>query len=142
MNEINKNWIIDFNKNKNKESYSTVLKKYLPDYKKCKDCNGVIYYYDSTFTIVKNIGIQPHKKSYLTKKTVLNNEYYLCVCEDCLSKKFPEYNNLNKSRVFNRICDITNYAFDIPNEVSENWVSQNYSITEKTLISKYGEDEG
>lgn len=142
MDELNKMWIINFNRNKTKELYATVLKKYFPDYKKCKDCNGVIYYYDSTFTLYRGIIIQLHKKSYLSTKKLLNNEYNLCVCEDCLSKKFPEYINLNKSRVFNRVCDITIYAYNIPKEIGDEWISKNYSITEKTLIKKYGKKEG
>jgi len=74
--------------------------------------------------------------------TLLNKTYKLCVCEDCLTKKFPEYQTINKSRVFNRICDITNYAFKIDEKKSKEWKSKNYSITEKTLIEKYGEKNG
>ena len=140
--EYNKTWITWFNKNKTKELYNYVLIKELPNHRKCLYCDGPIYYYDSIFSIDKNYNIYPNKKSYLTKKTLLEKDYTLSVCEDCLIEKYPEYNNLNKGRVFNRICDITCFAFDIPNDISEQWKKQNYSITEKTLISKHGEKNG
>jgi len=140
--KYNKSWVTWFNKNKTKELYDDVLNEKLPNHKKCICCDGPIYYYDSIFSIDKNYNIYPNKKSYLTKKSLLENDYYLSICEDCLIKKYPEYNNLNKSRVFNRICDITCFAFNIPNDISEKWKKQNYSITEKNLISKHGEKNG
>jgi len=140
--EYNKTWITWFNKNKTKKLYNNVLLEKFPEHKRCRLCNGPIYYYDSIFRINKDYDLYPDKKSYLTKKSLLNNDYYLSICEDCLIKKYPEYNNLNKSRVFNRICDITCFAFNIPNNISEEWKKQNYSITEETLISKYGKNNG
>jgi len=142
MEELNKTWITNFNNNKNKKLYAKILNQYFPEHKKCKDCNDVIYYQDSSIRIGHKTGIYLDKKSYLSKKTVLGNEYYLCVCEDCISNKFPEYNTLNKGRIFNRICDITCYAFGIPTDVSEKWKKNNYAITLENLIEKHGQDEG
>jgi len=78
----------------------------------------------------------------MSEKEVLGKTYHLSVCEDCLTKKHPEYQILNKGRVFNRLCDITNYAFDIPADVSSDWVSQNYAITLENLIIKHGKSDG
>lgn len=142
MSKFIKTEISYFNKNRSKEAYTLIINNNVSNYTKCKDCNGVIYYYDSIFRVNRNGSVYPDKKSFLTKKILLNNEYYLSVCEDCLLKKFPEYNSLNKSKVFNRICDITCYAFNIPIEISQSWKRNNYSITLETLQSKYGNELG
>jgi len=138
---LNKSVLINYNKNKNIIDYVNIIEKYFPNFQTCRICNNAIFYYDSTFRI-HNGEITLFGKSFLSKKTMLNNNYYLTVCEKCLSIKYPEYNTLNKSRVFNRICDITNFAFNIPDNISKNWKQENYSITLKTLITKHGEKEG
>jgi hypothetical protein len=38
--------------------------------------------------------------------------------------------------------EITKFAFEIPNDIYNGWINKNYSITEKTLIEKYGEKHG
>lgn len=131
-----------FLKNRSKELYDEIILKHIKEHKRCTQCNGPIYYDSSVFSYTKLNGLCVDRKSYKSKKELLGNIYYLSVCEDCLSDKFPEYKNINKSRVFNRICNITNYAFNIPIDISEQWKKQNYSITEETLISKYGENIG
>jgi len=138
----NKTWITWFNKNKNKELYNEIINKEIPEHKRCRICNGPIYYYDSIFRINKDKKLYVDKKSYLTKKIIENKEYYLSVCEECLTKKYPEYQTLNKGRVFNRICDITNFAFNIPEKITEEWKKKNYSITLENFIKKYGEEKG
>lgn len=140
--KYNKNWIIEFNKNKNEIQYEEILKNEFKDYKVCRECGNVIYYYDSGFRINRKDGLQLIGKSYLTKKNILDKDYYLSVCENCVSKKFENYKDKNKSRIFNRICDITNYAFNIPSDISEKWKKQNYSITLENLIIKHGKEEG
>lgn len=142
LNKYNKTWITWFRKNKTKEIYDDVLSECIPEHKRCRCCGGPIYYYDSIFRINKNYELCVDGKSYLTEKTLLGNKYYLSVCEDCLIKKYPEYQNLNKSRIFNRICDITNYAFNIPEIISIEWKQQNYSITLDNLIIKHGDEKG
>lgn len=137
--QYNKTWITWFNKNKTKELYDEVLKDKLPNHKRCRICDEPIYYYDSTFSITKNNDIIPLKKSYLSSKNVYDKDYFLSVCEDCLTKKFPEYQNLNKARVFNKMNDITEYAFDIPKEIADKYKYENYRVTRDNLIKKYGE---
>ena len=141
-NKYNKTWISWFLKNKTKEIYDEVLKENIPEHKRCRCCDGPIYYYDSIFRLDRNFVLYVDKKSYKTTKELLGNTYNLSVCEDCLAKNFPEYEKINKSKVFNRICDITCFAFDIPNEIAEKWKKQNYSITLETLIHKYGDVNG
>jgi hypothetical protein len=137
-----KSWITWFNIHKSRNLYEEVLSDKFLEYKKCRCCNESIYYYDSTFSVDKNKNINPINKSFLSKKELLGNVYYLSVCEDCLSKKYPKYQSLNKGRVFNRICDITCYAFNIPDDVAKKWNKENYAITQKHLIKKYGEEVG
>lgn len=142
MNEYNKTWITWFNKNKTKTLYDNVLKEKFPEHKRCKICDGPIYYYDSTFSIDRNNNIVPIKKSYLSFKTIYDNKYYLCVCETCLTKQFPNYENINKSRVFNKVNDITEYAFGIPKEIAEKYKKLNYRVTKDNFINKYGDKIG
>jgi len=142
FNKYNKTWTTWFSKNKTKELYNDILLECFPEHKRCTCCNGPIYYYDSTYAIDRDFNLYINKKSYLSQKEILGNKYNLSVCEDCLTKKFPEYQTLNKSRVFNRICDITNYAFNIPDSVSTEWKQQNYAITLDNLIIKHGIENG
>jgi hypothetical protein len=131
--------ISNFNKTKNKDSYREIIRTM--DHLKCRNCNDVIYYYDSTFKISKN-ELTTKGKSFESKKIVNNIVYKLSICEDCLTIKYPEYQNKNKSRVFNHLNDITCYAFDIPEEESDKWRKNNYAITKENLIKKYGDEIG
>ena len=140
MRVLNKLFIEKFNKNKNKDEYREILNEYFPKNSKCRNCNDVIYYYDSTFSISKGILITKNK-SYNMIKT-LDNDYHLSICEDCLSKKYPEYQNKNKSRVFNQMNYITEYAFDINHNVALIWMKEKYAITKDNLIRKWGEEIG
>lgn len=137
---MNKNLIKLFNKNRNKESYEEILNDYFPNNDKCRICGKVIYYYDSSFIFNKKLKLIG--KSYKSNKELFGKIYFLSVCENCLIDKFPEYNVLNKSRVFNRLNPITNYAYDIPEDISKMWRKENYAITKENLIKKYGEDDG
>jgi len=142
MREYNKKWITWFNKNKTEELYDEVLKEVFPYHKRCRICNGPIYYYDSTFSIKRTKEILPIKKSYLSNKNIYHKDYYLSVCENCLTKQFPEYQKMNKSRVFNKMNDITEYAFNIPTKIADKYKKENYRVTKDNLIRKYGKDEG
>lgn len=133
MNKYNKTWITLFNKNKTKDLYREVLNKEFPHNDKCLCCDDIIYYYDSTFKNLDGV-LTPTNKSYLSYKDIDGEKYYLSVCEDCLIKKYPKYEKINKSRVFNRICDITEYAFNIPIEISNKWKKNNYAITKDTIV--------
>lgn len=138
---IDKKTIKYVNNNINRELYEKYI-NYTNIISKCLKCDRSIFYYDSGYRINKNGELYFKGKSPLTKKTINDKDYHLCVCEECLTKEYPEYQTLNKSRVFNRICDITNYAFNIPKEEGEEWKKKNYSITLENLMEKHGEKNG
>jgi hypothetical protein len=137
---MNKDFIENFNKNKNKDLYRSISIENFKNISKCRICNDVIYYYDSTFTF-KNKILNFKGKSYETKKN-LDKEYNLSVCEDCLTKQFPEYCFKNKSRVFNQMNYITEFAFGINHQTALNWMKEKYAITESNLIKKWGDEVG
>jgi hypothetical protein len=67
--ELNKEFIEWFNKNRNRDEYRKIFKTYFHGDKKCRICDDVIYYYDSTFRISKKSGsIELHNKSCKTVK--------------------------------------------------------------------------
>lgn len=138
--KLKKEFIEWFNKNKNKNEYRKVIVEHFQNSKFCRNCNDVIYYYDSCFTSGRK-GLKLKGKSFETSKK-LDKVYNLSICEDCLTDKFPEYQKKNKSRVFNQMNYLSEYAFDIPKDVSIDWMKQNYAVTEKNLINKWGEEIG
>ena len=73
------------------------------------------------------------------KKVVLGKKYELCVCQECLLKKFPHIKNL--SRIFNTNNEVTCYAFNIP-KCEAKKSNKKYSWTKEKAIEKYGEEKG
>jgi hypothetical protein len=140
--KLNKEFIEWFNKNKTKDEYRKIFLRYFCNKNKCRICNDIVYYYDSTYRISKKTSkLEFHKKSCDTLKK-LDIEYYLSCCEECLTKKFSEYQGRNKSKVFNQMNYITEFAFNIPHEEAIKWMKEKYAITEKNLINKWGEEIG
>jgi hypothetical protein len=129
--------ILDFNENKNSKSFFELYKDY-NNYKDCIYCNNPIVYYDTKVSKKLNIS----GKSFNSKKIVNDKEYYLCVCENCLTKKYPDYQNKNKSRVFNQMNTYSKYAFNIDDYDYKKQRDSYILTTEKNLIRKYGEDVG
>jgi hypothetical protein len=81
-------------------------------------------------------------KSFKSKKIVNGNEYKLSICEKCLVDKYPDYNNKNKSRVFNQMNKYSKYAYSIDDNDYEIQKNLYVLTTEKSLIRKYGVKEG
>lgn len=133
--------ITKFNKNKNKDLYREIFIKNFPNIT-CRTCKDVIYYYDSAFFLSRDQVLNLKGKSIETKKILNDEEYSLSICEDCLTAMYPEYQQKNKSRVFNQMNYLTEYAFNIPKEISLNWMKEKYAITEENLIKKWGEENG
>lgn len=130
--------ILDFNENKNPKSFFELYKLY-NNYKDCIYCNNPIIYYD---TKIGKISKKIKGKSFNSKKVVNNKRYYLCVCENCLTKKYPDYQNKNKSRVFNQMNIYSKYAFNIDDYDYKIQRDSYILTTENNLIRKYGEDVG
>lgn len=138
--ELNKEFIEYFNKNKDIDKYRDVIDRFFDKSPKCRKCNDVIYYYDSTFKISKGV-LMTKGKSFNSEK-FLDNKYLLSICERCLCNKYPEYESKNKSRVFNQMNYITEYCFNIPSFISLKWKKKNYAVTEKNMTSKFGDEIG
>jgi hypothetical protein len=67
---MNKEFIEIFNKNKNKDLYRSIFFENFKNCSKCRICNDVVYYYDSTFTF-KNKILNFKGKSCKTKKPLI-----------------------------------------------------------------------
>ena len=115
---------------------------FFKDTKKCIYCNDIIYYVNDSSIRVKKNGeiIRTGKTADLTK--IINGKvYHLAVCERCLVEKYPEFNDKNKSKVFNTFNHITKYAFNVSNEdIIEH--SKTIAVTLENLCRKYGDEEG
>ena len=101
---------------------------------KCKDCGKEIIYYD---TVIKENKITRGKSALLKK-----GSFNLVVCEACLTEKFPAYQSKNKTRVFNRMCEETQYAFNIPQDIYEFEKRKLVVRSLENFIAKYGEELG
>lgn len=139
--ELSKEFIGWFNKNKTKDGYRKIILNYFKESPICRVCEDIIYYYDSSFTFGQK-GLRLKGKSFDTHKTIIDKVYHLSICEDCLSKKYPEYITKNKPKVFNQMNYITEFAFNIPHDIALKWMKEKYAITEFNLIKKWGEKIG
>lgn len=123
-----------------KNIYVYIDLKFFPDSTKCNICNNSIFYNGSSYKIsnstIKKIG----KSNELTKK-VNETNYNLCVCENCLSDKFPSYKLKTKNRVFNTLSDITCFAFNI-NESDKQLQRKKLGITLENSINRHGDIKG
>lgn len=142
---INKDWfnkknITWFNKNKNKDLYRKILNNIEPNYRVCKICKDVIYFESTKFRKSKMDKIEIVNKSHRLFKEIFNKKYYLSVCEDCLKIKYPSFDY--KKRIFNTMNEITKFAFNIPSEISDEWVKENVGVTLDKFIKLYGEEKG
>lgn len=134
-----------FNNNRCKQQYTEILNRYTfhDNRQKCIYCGEDIFYDNIVLGGVYSASIQIKKgRSYLSKKEICGNMYSLVVCEDCLIKRFPEWNMLNKNRVFNRPSKYTEYAFNVPHDVMEKKLNELTVRNADSFIKKYGKDEG
>ena len=140
--EILKSLVKRYNKERTLENW-ILLENNIDDKHQCKDCGGSIFYHNSLMRVSK-YGILKYdsiKTSCKTYKEIDEKVYYLNVCQKCIEKKFPEYLNMNKSRVFNVMNKITIYAFGIPYDVAKSF-TKTTAVTLINLQKKYGEVEG
>lgn len=126
--------ITKYRKDKTLESWK-VLENLIEDKSCCRDCNESIFYPNSLIRLGKdgNVKYETNNPCSRSFKNVGGNRYYLSVCSFCLHLKFPEYENINKSRVFNVMNRITRYAYNIPDDVA-NEFTKTTAVTLKNLV--------
>ena len=138
--------VSDFLKDHTLEKYK-ILESYIQESERsyCGDCGDSIYYEGRSRIRVKTgTNIMQYDKNQPTCKTIKEangKDFYLSICENCLSKKFPKYHEMNPSRIFNTLNDICCYAFGIPEEDRKEKTKE-LAITKNGMIKKYGEKEG
>jgi hypothetical protein len=133
--------IDEFNNTHSEKSYNEILSKIYPNAIRCKDCGNHIIYSDTKIGGYKRKSKKTGKfeiyisgKSFLTRKT---HGETLKICESCLRKKFPDYDIMNKSRIFNTINELTVYAFNIKDR-SKYFTGP----TKERCIKKHGKEKG
>jgi hypothetical protein len=133
-----------FNNNPCKQTYTELLDKYNIIRPKCRICKEDIFYKNILFHKGARHSYPKlcNGTTYASKKEIYGKVYYLTVCEDCMRKKFPEWDSLNTSRVFNRPNKYAQYAFDIPNEEIQKKNKELCSRTLESFIARYGEKIG
>lgn len=131
-----------YRKDRDRKSFID-LQNYLdPDNTKCRICKDSIYYDNSKIMYNEKLKKLSYTgTTYNTKKKVNDNMYNLTVCQHCVENTFLEYKTLNKSRVYNVMCKITKFAFEIDD--SDYKISRSaYAMTLENMIKKYGEELG
>lgn len=144
INKENHELINRFKLNKNKKTFSEILDllPYFDNRPKCRICGEDIYYDRTELKGARQEKIYIENTSFQTVKNINNHNYFLSVCEDCMRKKFPEYDTLNKSKIFNRPSKYTQYAFNIPDNELNDKLHELCARTEESFIKKYGESIG
>jgi|AntAceMinimDraft_18_1070375.scaffolds.fasta_scaffold08879_6 hypothetical protein len=129
--------IKQFRENPTYELYSLIVEKIFDNYQTCRICGKHIYYENDTkFRIKKSGEITIYGKNF---QTIKKHGHKLVICEKCLKNKFPEWDNLNKGKIFNTSNKITKWAFNIPNE---DLYLYKTGVTKDCLMKKYGKKEG
>lgn len=135
----------NFNKNKSYDMFVSLVNMN-PNYNNrnvCRCCGKELYYKNVTFK-----GAYQDYPTFLggttpySQKIIESVVYHLSVCEECMREKFPEWDNLNTSRVFNRPNKYTQYAFNIPDDVLCEKTKELCVRTLESFCKKYGNDEG
>jgi len=111
----------------------------------CKICNEHIWYSNTEIRMdskTKKLKIDTRKPSGLSKKIIFDKNYYLSVCFACLKNQFNErLDNVNISRIFNTINEISKFCYGIEDEVAKKHNQSKRFSLEKS-IQKYGEKIG
>ncbi|MDF1551380.1 MAG: hypothetical protein P1P88_26400, partial [Bacteroidales bacterium] len=129
--------ILFFKANKSQESFNSILHLLNLPTNECNCCKKPIFYYDTDVLFYKRknkFHVSIKGKTSKSTKKINEKTYSLVICEKCLIKKFPEYELKNKSRVFNLVQPITEYAFNIPNEISKQYKEIHYKVTKNNLV--------
>lgn len=110
---------------------------------KCRICGKSIWYETTKIALNKDGKLLSDHggTTYRTSKTLYGKTYPISVCQHCLEKKYPDFKNVNKSRIFNTFNKYVSYAFDIPYEII-NRKNKETAISLENFIRKYGENAG
>lgn len=120
-----------------------ILERIMGSNKKCRICGDSIFYKNSLIRMSKD-GSLYYDKNYPSCesiKKIFGDIFYLTSCQSCLSIKFPKYSEINKSKVFNTLNEITCFAFGIENSIMVEY-NRSKSVTLQNMIKNYGESEG
>lgn len=111
--------------------------------RKCKFCGKSIWY-DTTkvsFNLDGSLSSEFRGTTYRTEKNINGVSYPICVCQNCLEKEFPDFDERNKSKIFNTFNKYVSFAFEIPESVIEEKNKKSVPTLDN-LIRKYGEEKG
>jgi hypothetical protein len=69
---------------------------------KCKYCGKSIWYESTKVTFRDNgkLASEFRGTTWRTTKTIEGVTYWICVCQHCLEKMYPDFANRNKSKIF------------------------------------------
>ena len=140
--EIMKFLVKRFKKTKSIEDWS-LLENFINDKSSCRVCQGPVFYSNSLIRLSKEGNLKydinfPSSRSF---REIDGQKFYLSVCQECLIGEYPEYKKMNKSRVFNVMSKITQFAFQVPESDVKKFTKKT-SVTLNNLTKKYGEDKG
>lgn len=111
--------------------------------RKCKICGKSIWY-DNTkisYRLDGRLSSEYGGTTYRTTKILNDIVYPICMCQKCLEKKYPDFNDKNKSKIFNTFNKYVEYVFEIPKDVIDN--KNKLSVpTLENCIRKHGEVKG
>lgn len=134
-----------YNNNPSYKNFITALYSN-PDYRnlnKCKYCGNEIYYTNIKFKGPRHkYPVFSKGTTPLSYKTINGIKYNICVCEKCLSSKYPEILSKNKSKLFNMPNKYAAYAFDIPDNIIKTKNNELCIRSLDSFISKYGNKIG
>lgn len=113
------------------------------DTPKCKYCGKSIWYETTMVSFRKDGKLASEFKgtTWRTTKTMEGITYWICVCQHCLEKMYPDFADRNKSKIFNTFNKYVQYAFEIPQDA----IDKKNKLSVPTLencIRKHGEEKG
>lgn len=135
----------EFNNNKTYNKFIELLNdnpKYI-NRNKCRICGNDLFYDNVEF-------IGPYQKyptlskgtTPFSYKTINGVKYNLHVCEKCMREKFPEWDEKNKSKIFNMPNKYSSYAFGIPEDEILLKKNELCIRSKEGFVEKYGSTEG
>lgn len=105
----------------------------------CKECGKFLIYDNAIIHYGKNLTTTG--LSFISKRIYNGQTFSLCRCKECVGKKFPEI--YTKKNIFAcKFSKVVQYAFDIPNNIFNEYVHKRQALTKDRMIKLYGEEIG